>query len=343
MKSSLFGRATRFTLLTLAAAASSVPVLALGEPPASTGVNAPQMIDAFEGTYGVHQGQRRNHIKGTCAAGEFVGRADAAALSRSALFSGKSIPVTARFSLGGGSLEVPDAAPAPRGMALEFHLPGGALQHITMINTPIFAVASPASFYDLLLAVKPDPKTGQPDPEKLKAFAATHPDATALTEWGKTHTPTANYYQTTFFSIHTFKFIDAKGAEHPVKWRFVPRDGTKEMTSAEIKAAPHDFLEKNLIERTSKAPAVWDMIVYVGEPGDPQDNPTLAWPETRKHFTAGTLTITQAMPQQKGMACEPINFNPLVMADGIAPTNDPVLLFRSPAYAVSYAKRLTGR
>jgi catalase len=84
-------------------------------------------------------------------------------------------------------------------------------------------------------------------------------------------------------------------------------------------------------------------LVYVGEPGDPQDNPTLAWPESRKHFTAGTLTITLATPQQKGMACEPINFDPLIMADGIAPTNDPVLLFRSPAYAVSFAKRLSGQ
>jgi catalase len=115
------------------------------------------------------------------------------------------------------------------------------------------------------------------------------------------------------------------------------------MTAAEMKAAPHDFLEKNLIERTHKGPAVWDMIVYVGEPGDPQDNPTLAWPESRKHFTAGTLTITQATPQQKGTACEPINFNPLVMADGMAPTNDPILLFRSPAYAVSFAKRFSGQ
>ena len=115
------------------------------------------------------------------------------------------------------------------------------------------------------------------------------------------------------------------------------------MTAAEMKAAPRDFLEKNLIARTHKGPAVWDMVVYVGEPGDPQDNPTLAWPESRKHFTAGTLTITQATPQQKGTDCEPINFDPLRMADGIAPTNDPVLLFRSPAYAVSFAKRLTGQ
>jgi catalase len=318
-------------------------MLVFGAAPASTEITAPQMIDAFEGTFGVHPGQRRNHIKGTCAAGEFVGTTEAAALSRSALFSGKNVPVVARFSLGGGSPDVPDAAPAPRGMALEFHLPGSALQHITMIDVPIFAATTPASFRDAIIAAKPDPKTGMPDPEKLRAYAASHPDAAALNELASHHTPTANYYQSTYFSIHTFKFIDAKGAEHPVKWRFVPRDGTKEMTAAQIKAAPHDFLEKNLLERTRKGPVVWDMIVYVGEPGDPQDNPTLAWPETRKHFTAGTLTITQATAQQKGVACEPINFDPLIMADGIAPTNDPILLFRSPSYAVSFAKRLSGQ
>jgi len=343
MRSSTFRHGVRFAFVTFVSAASAASNLAIAAAAAAPEVTAPQVIDAFEATFGVHPGQRRNHIKGTCAAGEFIGTTDTATLSRSALFSGKTIPVVARFSLGGGNPEVPDAAPAPRGMALEFHLPDNALQHITMINAPVFGATSPASFRDAIVAAKPDPKTGQPDPEKLKDYAATHPDAMALTQWSSHHPPTANYYQTTFYSIHTFKFIDAKNTEHLVRWRFVPRDGTKEMTVAEMKAAPHDFLEKNLIERTGKGPAVWDMIVYVGEPGDPQDNPTLAWPETRKHFKAGTLTITQATPQQKGVACEPINFNPLVMADGIAPTNDPVLLFRSPAYAVSYAKRLTGR
>ena len=328
-------------LLILAAAACSAPLPAPAAQPDST--TGQQMIDAFEGAFGVHTGQRRNHVKGTCAAGEFVGTSDAAALSRSVLFSGKSIPVIARFSLGGGNPEIPDAAPAPRGMALELRIPGGGVQHITMINVPIFAAASPASFRDALIAARPDPQTGKPDPAKLKAYAETHPDAAALRELASHHTPTANYYQTTYFSIHTFKFVDAKDVEHPVRWRFVPRDGTKEMTPEEMKAAPHDFLEKNLIERTKQGPAVWDMIVYVGEPGDPQDNPTLAWPEERKHFKAGTLTIKEATAQQQGVACEPINFDPLVMADGIRPTNDPILLFRSPAYAVSFGKRLSNQ
>jgi len=343
MKTSSSCGGARIAYLTFASVMTGVPILASAAPAAGNEITAPQMIDAFEGTFGVHAGQRRNHIKGTCAAGEFVGTTEAAALSRSALFSGKAVPVVARFSLGGGSPDVPDAAPAPRGMALEYHLPGGALQHMTMINVPIFAASSPASFRDAIIAAKPDPKTGQPDPEKLKAYAASHPDAMALNELASHHSPTANYYQTTYFSIHTFKFIDAKGTEHLVKWRFVPRDGTKELTAAEMKSAPHDFLEKNLIERTHKGPAIWDMVVYVGEPGDPVENPTLAWPETRKHFKAGTLTITQATQQQKGMACEPINFDPLIMADGMGPTNDPILLFRSPSYAVSFGKRLSGQ
>jgi len=226
MKRSALSRAARLAFLTVASAASCVPLLVLGAPAASTEITGPQMIDAFEGTFGVHPGQRRNHIKGTCAAGEFVGTSDAAALSRSPLFTGKTVPVVARFSLGGGNPDVPDAAPAPRGMALEFRLPGGALQHITIINVPIFAASSPASFRDAIVAAKPDPKTGKPDPEKLKAYAASHPDAMALMQLSSHHTPTANYYQTPFFSVHTFKFIDAKGTEHLVRWRFVPRDGT---------------------------------------------------------------------------------------------------------------------
>ena len=79
-------------------------------------------------------------------------------------------------------------------------------------------------------------------------------------------------------------------------------------------------LEQTLIERVRTGPARWDMIVTIGEKGDPEDNPTLAWPENRKQIRAGTLTITSAMAQ-KGAECEPINFDPLVMGDGIEPTN----------------------
>jgi catalase len=125
-----------------------------------------------------------------------------------------------------------------------------------------------------------------------------------------------------------------------VRWRFVPQDGELRLGEGELAAAPRDFLEQKLIERVGRGPVRWDMMLTLGQPGDPETNPTLYWPADRKEIKVGTLTITSASPQ-KGAACEKINFDPLVMSAGIAPTEDPVLLFRSPAYAVSFGKRLS--
>ena len=105
---------------------------------------------------------------------------------------------------------------------------------------------------------------------------------------------------------------------------------------------PKDFLEHALISRIQQGPVRWDMLLTIGEPGDPEDDPTLLWPKNRKELKVGTLTISSAM-EQKGAECEKINYNPLIMSDGIAPTHDPILLFRSQSYAVSFIKRLKGK
>ena len=305
-------------------------------------VTANQVVEALEGAFGVTPGQRRNHIKGSCALGEFVGSTEAARYTRSALFSGKPVPVVARFSVAGGNPKVPDTAANARGMALEFRLPGGQLHHMTMLNTPVFGAASPQTFLDLTLATRPDPATGKPDPEKIKAFKASHPDNLAQAQYLANNNPPVSYANSSYFGIHTFKFIDKSGKTTPVRWQFVPRDGEKRLSDEELKAVGPNFLEQALINRVQQGPVLWDMVVSIGEAGDPQDNPTLVWPEARTKIKVGTLSIKAAM-SQRGAECEQINFDPLLMADGIAPTNDPVLLFRSPAYAISFAKRLGGQ
>lgn len=315
-------------------------VLAFTAPLAAAAeVTAPQVVDAIEGAFGVNKGERRNHIKGTCASGEFVGSKEAAAYSRSVLFSGRSIPVIARFSLSGGNPKAPDTARSGRGMALQFRLPGGGLQHMTMLNTPMFGAATPQTFLDLMTAQRPDPATGKPDPEKMKAFKETHPDNAAQAQYLATHNPPASYATSNYWGIHTFKFVNSKNRTTLVRWRFVPQDGEKRLTDEEMKAAGADFLEQALIARVRQGPVRWDMMVAIGERGDPETDPTRLWPQDRKEIRAGTLTITGATPQ-KGAECEPINYDPLVMAEGIEATDDPVLRFRSPAYAVSFGKRL---
>lgn len=122
----------------------------------------------------------------------------------------------------------------------------------------------------------------------------------------------------------------------------MPQYGDKRLSDEELNGAGANFLEQALIDRTQQGPVSWDMMVSIGQPGDTEENLTVLWPAERKQIKAGTLSISAAKPQ-KGAECEPINFDPLVMVDGLAPINDPILMFRSPAYAVSFAKRPGGQ
>lgn len=305
-------------------------------------VRPEQVISALEQTFGVHPGERRNHIKGTCAAGTFTGLPAARLYTRSALFSGVPVPVIARFSLPGGNPHAPDTARTPRGLALEFALANGSRQHMTMLSTPVFGSSSPQTFLNEIIAKQPRAATGKPDPERVKAFHAAHADSRAQAEFLARHNPPPSWASSSYFGIHTFKFVNKESSTTLVRWRFAPKAGEAELTDAQLASSPRQFLEAELIERLRRGPVQWDMIVTIGEAGDPETDPTRLWPQDRREIKAGTLTILSAQPQ-KGAACEKVNFDPLVMSDGIQPTNDPVLLFRSPAYAISFGKRLSGQ
>jgi catalase len=320
----------------LASAADSTDGAVAAIPP----VTPEQVMDAIEGAFGVTPGQRRNHIKGTCASGEFVGTPEAAAISHSPLFYGVPVPVVARFSLAGGNPRAPDTARSARGMALQFRLPDNQLHHMTMLNTPMFGAAVPQTFLDLMLALKPDPATGKPDPEKLKTFKASHPDNARQAAFLASNNPPTSYANSSYWGIHTFKFANINRVQL-VRWRFVPRDGERRLSDEELKSGKPDFLESGLIERVLRGPVQWDMMVTLGQAGDPENDPTQSWPETRPVINAGTLSISAATPQKEA-ECEAINFDPLIMSDGIEPTGDPILRFRSPAYGVSLGRRLNG-
>jgi len=93
-----------------------------------------------------------------------------------------------------------------------------------MINTPMFFAAMPRTFLDKMLALKPDPATGRPDPEALKAFAASHPENRGQASFLATNNPPTSYANSAYFGIHTFKFINRDGKTTLVRWRFVPQE-----------------------------------------------------------------------------------------------------------------------
>jgi catalase len=296
--------------------------------------------DALEGAYGRHKNKRRNHTKGFGAVGYFVGTKEAAELSRSGLFAGDRLEVIARFSIAGGDPSASDSERSPRGMGLEFRLKGGALHHITMIHTPMFFASMPSTFLDKFLALAKDAQTGKADPAKFAAFMKDHPDNAGQAHFLDTNNPPASYANTAFYGIHTFRFVDRNARATNVRWRFMPEDGEKTLTDAELAQDRHDFLEEAFRERLKQGPIRWDMIVTIGEPGDSEDDPTILWPPGRREIRAGTLTLISSSLDQAAGAYT-INFDPMHMAEGIEPSNDPVLSFRSSSYAISHSRRLT--
>ena len=327
-----------------AIASSSLVSRAAAQPNGETAektfeASAENVVDTLEAAYSVNPGRRRNHTKGFGALGSFVGVPQAAEYSRSELFSGREIEVVARFSLAGGDSAASDTEKSARGLALQFRMPGGSLHHITMLHTPMFFAAMPKTFLDKFLALKPDSATGKPDPEKFKAFLNSHPDNASQFPFLQANNPPPSYANCAFYGIHTFKFVNKDSNITMVRWRFVPQDGEKQLSDDEQKSMPRDFLERAFIARTHQGPVRWDMLVTIGQPGDAETDPTILWPSNRKEVKVGTLTLSSAMPDPKAGSYK-INFDPLMMADGIEPTDDPILLFRSPSYAVSHTRRL---
>ena len=293
-----------------------------------------EIINSFEDTFGVRPEPLLKNRSRICATGAFMGTPVASALSRSAMFTQVPVPVIARFSASRGEPNGHNS----REMELEFRLPGGSLQHMAMLNTPLFGTADPATFAQMIVAAKPDPDTGKPDVRKLHALLAAHPGAFAQSNFVTAIDAPSSYASSAYFSIHTFRFIDAEGRTRFVRWRFLPQDQATTMP-AEPEWTVEDALEERLIKRLASSPVRWDMIVYLGEPADTTDNASIPWPPERRHLKVGTLTVTQALPGNAA-ACAKMNFDPLIAADGIAPADDPVLLFRSPAYGLTFAEIL---
>lgn len=148
--------------------------------PAAAQVDPNRFLDQFESTFGKFEGFRRSGAKGVCAVGEFVGTADARALSTSSAFSGKPVPVVVRFSVGGANPKAPDNAKSQRNLALQFDLPGGEVWQMGNISAPVFGAATPEQFLGRLQSLQPDPTTKMPDAAKVKTFAEANPEVLLL-------------------------------------------------------------------------------------------------------------------------------------------------------------------
>jgi catalase len=298
-------------------------------------------VNALEGVFGAHAGQRRAHPKGVCVSGEWISTGAGAALSVApTLAAGARFPVQGRFSLAGGNPAAPDNVDNARGLALHMALPGRQAHDVVAISVPLFTIGTPEDFAANLEIRRPDPATGRPDPEKINAFVATRPGFARAAAWFRENPPADSYAAAPYFGVHTFLLRDAAGAVQPVRWIFEPVAGRRGMTAEDRQRLGPDFLAGELATRLAGAPAAWRVLVVLPEAGDPLTDPTQAWPADRRSIEVARLVLDKVEPRE---ACERRMFSPIALPDGIAPSDDPVLRFRTAAYAVSFAKRIRGQ
>jgi len=170
-----------------------------------------RFADGFERVDGIHSGFRLNHAKGVCVSGSFESNGQGTRLSKAVVFTLGRVPVIGRFSLAGGNPYVADGPQMVRGLGLLFKLPDGEEWRTAMIDTPVFGVSTPQAFYDRLLASQPDPKTSKPDPAKMAAFLASHPEAVQATKIIRSHPASSGFDNSTFYGLNAFWFTDASG------------------------------------------------------------------------------------------------------------------------------------
>jgi catalase len=296
---------------------------------------AEAVVDSINELSGRHPGHRAAHAKGILCTGTFVATPAAAALTRAAHMQGDPLRATVRFSNGGGDPEVPDYANEGRGVAVKLYLPDGSRTDFICLSLPSFFVRTPEDFLEFTQLRKPDPETGQPNMERLGEWLGRHPEAGPAIQAALAASPPASYATVAYNSIHAYRWLDAEGGSRYVRLRLEPEAGVAELSQDEARAEGRDYLQREL---PGRFPFAFRLVVQIADEGDPVDDPTIAWPAGREHVEVGRLEVT-GLEEQRERDGDVLVFDPLRVTDGIEPSDDPILHFRSRAYSVSVERR----
>jgi catalase len=290
---------------------------------------------------GPHPGYRAVHAKGTVCKGRFTPTPEAAKLSRAAHLQGDPVETTIRFSNASGHPRTPDADPiAGRGLAVKFHLPDGEATDIVSVPLVVFLARTPEDFLELTRARIPDPGTGQPDPEKLGAYLAEHPETGVALQKGLPKlAPTTSFATSDYRALHAFCLVDADGGEHWGRYIWEPEEGPEYLSDEQREAASRDYLQEEIRQRLAEGIARFTLEFALANEGDPLDDPTFEWEGEHEVVELGELEVTEVIEDPE-TPTEPLVFDPMRLTDGIEPSDDKILAARPKAYAVSIERRI---
>jgi catalase len=234
--------------------------------------------------------------------------------------------VTVRFSCFSGNPNVADNDPmaSPRGVAVKFHL-GGGNSDIVAHSFNGFPAATTHQFRELLMALAAS-GASVPHPTPIERFFSEHPRARAFFEAPKP--PPKSYATLSYFGVKSFRFTNARGEMAVGRYRIEPVAGEHFVDGGNLHP---DYLRRELPKRL---PVSFKLLVQLAAHGDPVDDPSLTWPDSRPTVELGTLEIRTV----SSLSEDALVFAPGALPQGIAPA-DRMIPDRDVAYDVSFRRR----
>jgi catalase len=299
--------------------------------------------------------ERVVHARGAGAIGEFVTEADFSDVTMADFLSqaGKKTPILVRFSTVVHQQGSPETYRDPRGFAVKFYTEQGNYDLVGN-NLPVFFIRDAMKFPDMVHAFKPSPVTNTAsDPNRVFDFFASIPEATHMLTWlFSDYGIPANYREMQGNGVHAFKWINSKGLITYVKYKWIPRQGERNLDQEEANKIQSTLIEHATADLykaiQNKDFPQWDLYVQMLKKEDFEKldfNPvdvTKIWPESiAKPIKVGTMTLTQN-PTNYFQQIEQSAFSPGTLVPGIEPSEDKLLQGRLFSYFDTQRHRIGG-
>jgi catalase len=287
-------------------------------------------------------GYKRGHARGVAFRGHFRATPEVAELTTAEHLQGKRVDAVVRMSNGGSSPYLPDRAGPKRGnslgLAVRFELGSGDFTTWTALNLAAFPATTADEFGAMVSAQRAELPGGLPNPLRLAAFIAPRPlPRAAGIKAGATLAPPQSFATARFNGFHAYYLVDPEGRRRAFRFRWIPQAGIVDMDPADDRVLPPQYLISEIKQRLAEGPISWSLVFQLAGPDDPVDDLTKLWPESRELVVAGELVVDRL--HEDPDLVESYVFDPTRMPPGIELSGDPLLHFRSEAYAESHRRR----
>ncbi|GAA3410253.1 catalase [Streptosporangium vulgare] len=294
--------------------------------------------------------ERVVHARGVTTYGYFeaygkLGDEPIGRYTRAKLFqeAGKRTDVAVRFSTVIGGRDSSEAARDPRGFAVKFYTEDGNWDLVGN-DLAVFFIRDAIKFPDVIHSLKPDPVTFRQEPGRIFDFMSQTPESMhMIVNLFSPRGIPADYRHMQGFGVNTYKWVNAQGETHLVKYHWMPKQGVRSMTAedaAAVQARELGHATKDLHEAIDRGDfPEWELLVQIMSDDDhpeldfdPLDD-TKVWPEDRfPAMPVGRMVLDRNVANNFAEN-EQISFGTGVLVDGLDFSDDKMLTGRTFSYS----------